>query len=199
MELFILLTWLTPASTSASIWWSIIGLLANSTSGLALDSVNGRSRVPYPPTNIRAFILLSRAVNMNLVILLSQSEMLKNFHGFQIESWCRTRTHLYHPLSDTCCISSRNVANVCVYKRKRNRGRFWDSTNQNSEIKAKMVACILWRFWQNILLVIVRSCKLTKANIVVLKQINTQIILMRLKCLNINKIKHKNYTILIFI
>ena len=38
-------------------------MLANSTSGFAFDSVNGRNRVPYPPTNIRAFMLLSRAGN----------------------------------------------------------------------------------------------------------------------------------------
>ncbi len=50
-------TWVTPASTRASIWWSNIGLLANSTRGFGLDSVNGLNRVPYPPTRMSAFIL----------------------------------------------------------------------------------------------------------------------------------------------
>ena len=33
-------------------------LLANSTKGLGLVNVSGRSRVPYPPTNIIAFMLV---------------------------------------------------------------------------------------------------------------------------------------------
>ncbi len=40
----------------ASIWCSRIGLFPNSTKGFGSESVNGRSRVPNPPTRIRAFI-----------------------------------------------------------------------------------------------------------------------------------------------
>lgn len=43
--------------TSASTWCSRMGLLQNSTSGLGTLSVSGRSRVPYPPTRIKAFML----------------------------------------------------------------------------------------------------------------------------------------------
>lgn len=42
--------------TSASTWCSRMGLLQNSTSGLGTLRVSGRSRVPYPPTRIKAFI-----------------------------------------------------------------------------------------------------------------------------------------------
>lgn len=34
-----------------------MGLLQNSTSGLGTLRVSGRSRVPYPPTRIKAFML----------------------------------------------------------------------------------------------------------------------------------------------
>ena len=43
--------------TSASTWCSRMGLLQKSTSGLGTLSVSGRSRVPYPPTRIKAFML----------------------------------------------------------------------------------------------------------------------------------------------
>lgn len=39
-----------------SIWWMIIGLLANSTKGFGHVNVKGRRRVPKPPTRIRAFM-----------------------------------------------------------------------------------------------------------------------------------------------
>jgi hypothetical protein len=45
----------THTFTSASIWCSRMGLLQNSTKGLGLVKVKGRSRVPKPPTRIRAF------------------------------------------------------------------------------------------------------------------------------------------------
>uniref|UniRef100_A0AAG5CZY0 Uncharacterized protein n=1 Tax=Anopheles atroparvus TaxID=41427 RepID=A0AAG5CZY0_ANOAO len=40
------MTWVTPASTRASIWCSRIGLLANSTNGFGVLRVSGRRRVP---------------------------------------------------------------------------------------------------------------------------------------------------------
>lgn len=43
--------------TSASTWCSRMGLLQKSTSGLGTLRVSGRSRVPYPPTRIKAFML----------------------------------------------------------------------------------------------------------------------------------------------
>lgn len=43
----------------ASTWCSRIGLLQNSTSGLGTLRVSGRSRVPNPPTRIRAFMLIA--------------------------------------------------------------------------------------------------------------------------------------------
>lgn len=43
-------------STRASTWWRRMGLLQNSTRGLGTLRVSGRSRVPYPPTRIRAFM-----------------------------------------------------------------------------------------------------------------------------------------------
>ncbi len=45
-----------PHTARTSIWWIIIGLFAKSTIGLGTVSVSGRSRVPYPPTRIKAFI-----------------------------------------------------------------------------------------------------------------------------------------------
>ena len=44
--------------TSAWIWCKIIGSFANGTRGFGTVSVNGRRRVPKPPTRINAFILL---------------------------------------------------------------------------------------------------------------------------------------------
>ena len=37
-------------------WCMTIGMLAKGTSGLGSESVSGRSRVPKPPTRIKAFI-----------------------------------------------------------------------------------------------------------------------------------------------
>ena len=44
-------------TASASIWCRRMGLLANSTSGLGLERVRGRSLVPNPPTRIKAFMM----------------------------------------------------------------------------------------------------------------------------------------------
>jgi hypothetical protein len=44
-------------STNALTWCSIIGIFANSTNGFGLLKVNGLSRVPNPPTRIKAFIV----------------------------------------------------------------------------------------------------------------------------------------------
>lgn len=44
-------------SARAWIWCCTIGLLAKSTSGLGLLRVRGRSRVPKPPTRIKAFMV----------------------------------------------------------------------------------------------------------------------------------------------
>lgn len=38
-------------------WWRIMGLLAKSTRGFGTLKVSGRSLVPKPPTNIKAFMM----------------------------------------------------------------------------------------------------------------------------------------------
>jgi hypothetical protein len=47
-----------------SIWWIIIGLLQNSTNGFGQLSVRGLSRVPKPPTRMRAFIDMVAVVRL---------------------------------------------------------------------------------------------------------------------------------------